>query len=331
MENLKASMVSQIRTAQTPAEELRQLLTRLEGHVGKIGYRQGAAAAEILGLLDQADALIEQITTTGGDLSAENARLNTITQQFDRKKATFLKEIGGAEALQQLRAARVPEEDHWWWRADVLLAEERRLHRTRLLQRAGLATLVLIVLASLYTLFLAPDEATRERYRHEQDAESALIDANLAAALAEVDLALSYAPDDGELLILKGVVLELQGETAQAQALYDRAQVLLGEAQDFLALRAQSNMLAGRGDLALADAQTIIELDPGSALGYFIAGNANLSLGNTYEAVGNYERASELADAAGQTELQGMIRVQLANVMVMLQAPDFGADTEPAE
>ena len=108
MENLKASMVSRIRTAHTPAEELRQILTRLEGQVGQIGRRKKAATAEILDLLDQAVALITQITTTGGDLAAENTRFNTITQQFDKKKAAFLKEIGGAEALQKLRATREP-------------------------------------------------------------------------------------------------------------------------------------------------------------------------------------------------------------------------------
>jgi len=324
-------MVSRIRTAQTPAEELRQILSRLERAVGQIGRREKAAAAETLDLLDQAVALIKQITTTGGDLAAENTRFNTVTQQFDRKKATFLKEVGGAEALQKLRAMREPEEDHWWWYADVRLDEERRLHRAHVLQRAGIATVVLIVLTSLYLLFLAPDEATRERYRHEQSAERALIDGNPAAALIEADLALSYAPDDDELLILKGIALELQGETEQAQALYDRAQVLLGETETFLALRAQIYMVAGRGDLALADAQHIVELDPNSALGHFMLGNANASLGNTYEAVDNYERASELADATEQTELQGMARVQLANLMMLMQAPDLGTGTKPSE
>jgi len=225
MENLRASMVSRIRPAQTPAEELRQILTRLEGQVGQIGRREKAAAAETLDLLDQAVALIKQITTTGGDLAAENTRYNTITRQFDRKKAAFLEDIGGAQVLQQLRATRVPEEEDWWWHADVRLDEERRLHRTHVLQRAGIAVVVLIILTGLYILFLAPDEATRKRFRHEHDAEQALIDGNPAAAVVEADLALSWAPDDDELLILKGVALELQGETEQAQALYDRAQV----------------------------------------------------------------------------------------------------------
>jgi len=324
-------MVSRIRTAQTPAEELRQILTRLEGRVGRIGYGEKAAAAEILDLLDQADALIKQITTTGGDLAAEATRFNTITRQFDKKKAAFLKEVGGAEALRQLRATRVPEEEHWWWYADVRLDEEHRLHRTHVLQRAGIATVVLIILTGLYMLFLAPDEATRERFRHEHNAEQALIDGNPAAALVEADLALSWAPDDDELLILKGIALELQGKTEQAQALYDRAQELLGDTETFLASRAQTYMLAGHSDLALADAQHIIELDPNSALGHFLLGNANASLGNYYEAADNYERASELADATGQTELQGMARVQLANLTMLMQAPDLGTGTKPSE
>ena len=331
MENLRASMVSRIGAAQTPAEELRHILTRLEGRIGQIGLGEKAAAVETLDLLDQADALIKQITATGGDLAAENTRFNTITRQFDKKKATFLKEIGGAAALHQLRATREREDDHWWWHADVRLDEERRLHRTHVLRRAGIATLVLIILTSLYMLFLAPDEATRERFRHEQDAEQALIDGNPAAAQVKADLALSWAPDNAELLILKGVALELQGETEQAQALYNRAQVLVGETDAFLASRAQTYMLAGRGDLALADAQHIVELDPDSALGHFILGNANASLGDYYEAADNYERASELADAAGQTELQGMARVQLGYIMMMMQAPDLGSGTKPSE
>jgi len=324
-------MVSRMGSAQTPAEELRQILTRLENRVGQIGRGEKAAAAEMLDLLDQGGALIRQLTTGGGDPAAEALRFNTITRQFDRKKATFLKQVGGAEALRQLRATREHEEDHWWWYADVRLEEERRLHRTHVLQRAGIAAVVLIILTGLYMLFLAPDEATRERFRHEQDAEQALIDGNPAAALVEADLALFWAPDDDELLILKGIALELQGETEQAQALYDRAQELLDDTETFLASRAQTYMLAGHSDLALADAQHIIELDPNSALGHFLLGNANASLGNTFEAADNYERASELADATGQTELQGMARVQLANLTMLMQAPDLGTDTQPPE
>jgi tetratricopeptide (TPR) repeat protein len=331
MEDPKAPMASRKRTAQTPAEELRQVLARLETSVAAIGHKHGGAGVEILDLFDQADTLIKQIVSSGGDLAPELTRFETLTQQLDKKKGAFLEGIGGAGLLQELRDAARPEEDRWWWYVDVNLDQENRLRRARVLRRSAIIALGLIVFASLYLLFLAPDEATRERYRHEQGAELALTRGDLASALIETDLALVYAPDDDELIILKGVVLDLQGDHEQAQDLYDRVRAQLGEGEAFLISRAQIYMVANRADLALVDAQRTLELDANSALGYLVMGNANTVLGNYFEAATNYERASELAGISGDVELQGMARVQLANVSLRMQSPDVSPEIESSE
>lgn len=253
-------------------------------------------------------------------------RYETVSQQFDKRKAKFLKELGGSEVLATLRQERHPEDAPWWWQVDTRLAEERRIHRTRALRQAGIAAAILTVLGGLYAIFLRPDAATRERLRHESAAEQALTQGDLALALSEVEMALTQAPGDPELLILRGVTLALQERTDEAEADFALAEAAVGTRDRFLVERSQTYMVANRTGLALEDALAVIEMDPEMAMGYMIAGNAYAVQGEYLQAVASYERASELAEAAGETQLQGMARYQLANLMM---APPVNIAQQP--
>ncbi|MBN1249423.1 MAG: tetratricopeptide repeat protein, partial [Anaerolineae bacterium] len=321
MPESRVPIASKIREAQTPAERLRQTLTRLEGRLPQIGRGDPAQAVATLNLLDQADSLIDAIAEQGADLGPERSRFQTVTQQFDRKLGPFLQQLGGAEALAALRATENPPESRPWWFADRRLRERQRTRRRRALITIGATVGVLAILGVLYAIFLAPDEATRERFRSEQDAEQALMEGDLPEALTQAERALSYAPGNPDLLVLKGVVLELLGSTDLAESAFEEARESYADVEAFYVNRAQNYMIAGRTELAVADTSHLIEINPDSAIAYYQRGNANAALGNLAGAIADMEKASELAEAAGQIELQGMARVQLGNLMMMMSAP----------
>lgn len=327
MDNTHVAVASRIREAQTPAEELRQILTRLEGYVPQVGQGNRAQAVEILELLDRAHALIDKISQHGADLGPERSRFQTVVQQLDRKLAPFMKQLGGAQVMAQMRDEHNPPESHSWWFTDRRLEKRRRDQRQKTLIRIGLTIGVLAILGVLYSLFLAPDEAVRERFRYEQNAQQALTQGNLPEALAQTERALSYAPGDPDLLVLKGVVLELLAAETDAQDTFDEARTIYGDLETFYTSRAQTYMIANRPDLAVVDADRIIAGNPDSAIAYFQRGNANATLGNISQAITDMEKASELAEAAGQTELQGMARVQLGNLMMLMSAPQIEEPT----
>lgn len=321
MENLRTSVASHIRGAQTPAESLRQILSQLEAEIGKMGFAQADEPTTILLLLDQADALQAELEHQEVDLAGERGRLQTITEQFKRKGKVFLKRVGGAEALQRLREEHAPPAESWWWFVDDYLEQQRRESRRRTLRSVAIAAGAFAVIAILYAIFLAPDEATRQRLRYEQAAEQALSEGDAATALVEVEQALEVAPDNAELLVLKGIIQELLGQDASAEATYASAEALLGDRLTFLTTRAEANMRASRPDAAREDALAIIALDPDSATAHYLLGNAEASLGNYFEAVEYFEQAADLARASGETQLEGMARVQLANVMMLVSMP----------
>jgi tetratricopeptide (TPR) repeat protein len=325
MENLRASVASHIRTARTPAEKLRVTLGLLEAQVGKLGHGMTTEPVELLLTLDQAYALLHELDELGAELSGERARFETVTQQYRRKGKLVLKSVGGRSAFQQVRAAqpRTPPEANWWWYIDDVLSEERRTRRIGSLRSLGIAAAVMAVVTALYMLFLMPDEATRMRYRYEQAAEQSLMVGDPAAALPSIEEALTYAPDNGELLLLRAVTFVLLDRPEEADAAFAEARSAFGDDKTFYASRTQAYMIGNRPDLALQDAQRQIEIAPADGLGYFQLGNAHGMLGNYGEAVVAYETAGELARAAGEIELEGMSRVQLANLMMLMMSPQM--------
>lgn len=320
-DKLKISIAAQIRSAKTPAEDLRETIKRLEAQIGKLSFGEQKEAVEILGLFDRADSLIKEIAERGGNLEAERARFNTVTQQFRRKGKIFVKRVGGAEAMHRLRQRYEPPTENWWWFIDQHLAEEARAQRKETLRIVAIAVVVLAMLTGLYQVFLAPDEITRERIRYEQRAERAITEGDATTALAEVNQALGLDPDNPDLLLLKGVILHTLDRQEEAEEAFEAAKRGISDQELFYSARAETYQRAGMPSEAREDAQAIIELDSTSAIGYFHLGSTNAALGNLVEATDNYERASELARADGNTELEGMARVQLANLMMMMMMP----------
>ncbi len=306
--------------ARTPAEQLREDLTQLENRIGKLDYGTREEVLDILPLFDHAFALLTDLQAQETPFPGEQARFETVMATFRRKARKFLRVIGGAPALERARQAQPPDAARWWWFVDEWQAEQQRTQRLRTLKLWGIAAAVLAVLTVLYMVFLRPDKATREQLRHQNTAESLVMSGDYANALTEVNAALAAKPDM-ELYVFKGVLEEHLGQTQEADQSFSRAQVLAESQEAFLLARAQKYLLLGWADRAMADADAVLAENAKSAYAYFFKAQAYESQDALAEADSAYTKASELAAAAGETELEAIIRVQQAYLFQRMLAP----------
>jgi len=205
-----------------------------------------------------------------------------------RARFTDLRERGAQLAPEHTRMTSIEEQ----------LRSKRR-------QIVGI--LILGVLIAAYQLFLAPDKATQQRMTHELAAEEALGAQDFTTALEEVDMALTLAPGDSDLLTLKGVALALSGQQAESERVFEQAVEAAGDLEAFHVARARYFLA--------------IEANPKSAMAYLQMGNAYAELGRVPEAAESYERAAALAREAGETQLEAMARVQLAYLSMVPSLP----------
>jgi tetratricopeptide (TPR) repeat protein len=194
-----------------------------------------------------------------------------------------------------------------------------------------LAVVVLLVVG--YQRFLAPDPETVEAIAREMEAEHLVTEENdLTAALTEVNVGLTYEPENVELLVFKGALHEALGEPEAAAQAYAEAERLAEDRERFLTSRAQRHLMVGNEEEALADARRLLELNPNSAHAYYFRGVVAEQRADWVAAYGNYETASELAMDANQSEFYVFLRARMAEVLRRLTpptgTPSAGTSTE---
>jgi tetratricopeptide (TPR) repeat protein len=328
MSEMRIPAASKFKEANTPAERLREHLKRLEALLGKLAPNSNATEArDILRHFDHVADLTSQLESTGMDLAAERTRVQTISEQTKRKAELLVKVIGGASRLKALRQEHAPAPNRWWWFLDEYLQEQRGQRRQQVLRTVGIGATILIILGLLYNLLLAPDPETRARYELEMEAERALLNEEATTALVKVNEALDRGERTPDLLILKGVVHQEIGESEKAETAFTEAQQLIQDTETFYLTRSQIYLRLGKSESALADTDSALEANPDSAYSYYLKGTALMGLDQLAEAEESLEKASELAAAQDNAQLQGMARVQIANLSMMIDAPATQTET----
>jgi tetratricopeptide (TPR) repeat protein len=139
-------------------------------------------------------------------------------------------------------------------------------------------------------------------------------------ALAEVEQALAIAPDEPELIVLKGVFQRELGQDSASEETFAAAEAAFERREDFLLNRARASLLSGQPEAAITDALEAVELDPELANGYVLMGRAHEQLGENLEAIFAYEQAIELAEQQGDYQLAGTTRISMGILLQRLQA-----------
>jgi len=304
----------------TPADAMRARMSRLSELVGQLGHTVGCAALEVPSLVDEVDEALDKLQAQGLDVRGERSQLEAALGELDGKLRVFLREVGGANALEAARRRRQAElagqidPARWWWFPERVLAERRRAMVRRLWQGAALVAAVLAVLYGVYQRFLAPSPEVTAAFAHRQKSEQALEQNDLNAALREVETAIAAMPAEADQWVLKGVIQSLLGQGQAAGETFAAAEAKLGSRSALLVSRGQRWLLAGRFDAALADAQAAIALDPDSIVGHLVLGQAFERTQQEWKAITAYEQAAKLADAQNQPQLAVMARMQMGMI-----------------
>ena len=310
-----------IKRPRTPADELREVLQTLETRTVRLDDCSPDEALEMLSLFDQAVAGLDRLQDLGMSLGSEMSQFETVTYQFRKKMALFVSRVGGARAMEDARRLHRSSADRWWWRADEILAAERKTKIRRGLRNAGIAAAILLVLAVVYQNFFAPDPALQASMGHQQQAENLLIEEDYENALKEMGEALVYTPGEPGLHILKGVIEESLDQPEAAAASFDNAREGLDNQDDFFVNRAIYYLMMAQAERALADSAAALIINPDSVISYLNMGQAYTLLEDYPAAIESYQLAEETAIRTGNTQLQAVARINLAQVLQMSTLP----------
>lgn len=312
---------------QTPLAELREALDGIETRLGRMGISSSEDTAEIPALFDLANAIQTQLAPSEAELAIVKSRLNSLAAQYRSKGRKFLKTVGGADKLVEMREARQPASDAWWWYLDQYLEEQRREAWRTTRRSLLIAGSIFAVVVAIYMIFLRPDKATRDRLAYSTNADQLMRSGDLPGALEQIELALVAAPEDSELWATKGAIQEALGQTTAASESFETSLRYAASLQEFLAVRTQGYLAAGLVDAALASAEELVALEPQSAAAYLQLASAQVNAGLIYEAYLSYETAAARAGEADQPELEGIARVQMAYLTMQLTGPQVSTPT----
>lgn len=295
----------------TVAEELDQL----EILASKIGLISSRQAFEILHGLDHALERIEELEEGSQSRRLAETQFELIFNKINAEAGRFVGDLGGVQALRNERANVNPPRERAWWFVDEFIAEKRRSTLKRVAIIGGVVVVAFIVLAVVYQKFFAPDPRVAAVYGHTQSAQDFLINNDPVSAMQEVEKGLQVNPTDPSLLMLKGVLLESQGNITGADQAFAAAHQGLPNEEDFLLTRAQTYIFANKVDKALADTQAVIQKNPQSPQAYLLSGQAHEILGQNMAALDDYDKAFQAAEKTGRTELAALARARTAFLM----------------
>jgi tetratricopeptide (TPR) repeat protein len=310
---------------ETSKKSLNELLDQLEVDLGHLGQGSAEQALKMLLKMDTAFQKVTDMTEKELPVKAEAAQLEYLALGMEHNAKAFLKQIGGREKLAQFRHSQAPAaQQRWWFLDEYKQIQARKTARTVFLGVASTIAAVLILII-VYQNFLAPDPIVTAVYMYQNNAEKAMQSQDMARALSETNKAIALTPNDSSLLIMRGVIEDRLSLSEQASKDYAAAEANLNDHLRFLLARSQIWMQAGEYQKGLEDARQVIQADPTSAEGFLYFGKANEKLQNYSTAIDAYETASSLAGSQNKSELNAVIRMNLAMLMqsIPMPTPEF--------
>jgi tetratricopeptide (TPR) repeat protein len=294
------------------------LLDQIESRLGKMGTASANLGLPVLIEMDEVYHRLKNYNGPEDSLRAERTQFDYVQTIIRSNMSLLLKQAGGGASLRALRNQVKPGTDQWWWYLDDLSAEQRRDLLKRFGIISGAALVVIALLVVIYQAFLAPDPETIARLQYQRQAEIALMAGDIDTALLEIEQALQYAPQNLDLLMMRAIGQQLTGQDDTSQASFIDLEQRFETREAFLLQRAMFYNQFGRHDLALENAEEVINANPNSALGQYYAGIASENLQLYTEALAYYEIAFELASEQDQSTLAATIRMNMGMLMQAL-------------
>jgi tetratricopeptide (TPR) repeat protein len=296
----------------TPADRLREALDKAEQAQASL-RGAGPRALELLHLIDRIVNLLAELEADGVDVRAERVRLETVQRKLRSQQRDFLVEAGAA--FQTEREAVQPDRAHWWWFMDEALAQQRQKQLRRTLTWALGLAFVCVVAWLVYDRFFAPPPEVQQAYQYSLAGENLIDDGDLRAALTEFEAAAAANPDDPAPRTWLGVIHFELDEMDEADAAFDVARSLYETEVDFLLNRCIIYQRVGDLEAASADVEQALVLDPTSGAAYYLRSGIAVGREDYEAAVADLEKSAELAQAAGDSQLEATARMQRAMVM----------------
>lgn len=257
----------------------------------------------------QAHRLLDGLRTSGADMRAEEARLQSVEERLTKQAQPIVAAAGGEQAFAALRRAIAPDLQAPWWALEEVVAANRRRRLKRLAVSLAIVAVIGVVGFLLRDVLFPPNPVGDALFA----AQAALREGDTARALQAIERGLEAAPSNPTLLVWKGALLERQNDPAGAAA-FESARAILGE-QDFLVERAQAYLLLGESDRVIADMTRLIATEPDPAEAYFIRATAYENTNQLWQAIQDLEAAAEIAQRTGNDTLFATARVRMGVLM----------------
>jgi len=250
--------------------------------------------------------------SAGPNLEPERLRFVTLQDRLQKNAPRLLERIGGAAALKSARPAGAsPERAKWWF-----LEQEAARRRAKTFKRGGIivgaAAILALIGVILFNTLLKPDPKTVLRAHNFGAAvDLAAYEHNYPAALFQIDEALAVLPDDPELLVFKGVLLQHLERGDEAEAIFERAAQLSPSAEYLPLARGQIYLQLKQIDAALEDGFQATAAAPDSAEAWFLLGRVYTALEQIPQAHQALSKAADLAFEQGNDTLYAIIKINL--------------------
>lgn len=310
-------------TRSQPVESLSDKLGRLDINLGKLDSRSKLKPEEIFTLMDEIKTTLDERSKGNISIVAEKSQFDAACATLQKSAGTLLRAVGGAGALASSRSKRNPPPEFWWWWLDKNVAERNK----KSVLRATVTAMIVFVIAAaaffLYDRFLAPSPEVVARYNARQKVMELMQQGKNDDALAAVEKSLQALPQDLELLLMKGIVLQVQGKKQDADVVFNDLRGRYPSLLEFHLSKSQAFLMANRPDLSLIEAQTALTTSPDSAEAYLLLGGAQELSEKFDDALASYSKAAQLAAVQGDMDTEVTAKVRAATLMQRAPAGFF--------
>jgi tetratricopeptide (TPR) repeat protein len=298
---MKHSLDPNIST-QNELAQLRELLGNTERRIVEM-HKTPEGAHDVIRAVDEIDRRLAAAHKARLDVRAEEGRADFLRRKLEGGAPGVVRLVQAAELGESLAGSPT-------WQAVLEAQAAESARRVRRLLTFGLPVLaVLLAIIVLTLLFPPPPQAnlnsTRTLAQQGQAAEA------LAAAQAEA----ARVPTDPHAHLWVGVLQTLNGDTAAAEAAWAEARRLYGDDSRFFFERGTTLAELGLTDQAEADARRLIADPRTEAPGYLLLGSVEERRGRVPEAAAAFQKTAELANAAGNPQLEAIAKARLGLLM----------------